>query len=352
MSTKKIIALLLALAMCLSMAACGGKKNKDEAAEDPAAAEELEAETEAEEEVTGTEETEEGEETSEEVTEEEEEGPQSFNVILYGRALENVNIRKGAGKDFEKLDKVEAGTIVEIYEKSDKIDGYTWYRIGEDMWVADDGTWFELCDSEIYTEGYFGVNPWDFTEEMRQEWIVEQVKAEANITPSGADPTFGWVITQLDPAQNSGVNYRVCYQGDSFGIVYNVACTLSKAGDLTMVISGDNRAGYDPSVNYSWEASLATPVQQTVYEGQEAEVLEAVKAHCEWYEPWLAATFPDGITEGFGCDWVIDKEPESDSVWVGYLYVWGDTSAAEIYNFTAVLTDGAYTIEDTNGPVI
>ena len=347
MNINKIIALLLALAMCLSMAACG-KKDKEETAEDPTEVEEVAEEMEEPAEEETSEEEEPAEETEEEAAEEEEEKPQSFDVILYGHALENVNVRSGAGKDFEKLDKVEAGSIVEIYEKTDKIDGYNWYRIGEDMWVADDGTWFELCDSEIYVEGYFGVNPWNFTEELRAEWVLDQVRNQAEITASTADKTFGWTVEKADPSLHPGADYCVAYAGEFYGVVYEAECAISKTGDMNINVTTDERSNYDPSVNYDWTVGLDEPYEQTVYEGEKLAVIEAVKAHCEWYAPWFAGRYPNGLTQGNYCDWFLDYQ--GDGVWTGYLLVAEVTDAAAMYEFRAALDGENYIIEDVDGP--
>ena len=349
MNINKIIALLLALAMCLSMAACG-KKDKEETAEDTTEVEEVAEEMEEPAEEETSEEEEPAEETEEEAAEEEEEKPQSFDVILYGHALENVNVRSGAGKDFEKLDKVEAGSIVEIYEKTDKIDGYNWYRIGEDMWVADDGTWFEFCDSEIYVDGYFGVNPWNFTEELRAEWVLDQVRNQADIKPSTADSTFEWFVDKADPNFAPGVDYYVYYQGGYYGMVYETECAISKAGDLTINVTVDDRSNYDPTVNYDWTVGQDEPYVQTVYEGEYLAVLNAVKEHCEWYDPWFAGRYPNGLTQGSNCDWSLNYE--GDGVWTGDLYTADLMGAASIYNFRVTTVDGAYSVEDVDGPYL
>jgi len=63
---------------------------------------------------------------------------------------ENINIRSGAGTNFEKKSKYFRGTIVILYEEK-SADDLTWYRVSKDgakteLWIADDGTWLDFAD--------------------------------------------------------------------------------------------------------------------------------------------------------------------------------------------------------------
>lgn len=120
---------------------------------------------------------------------------------LWARTLENINIRSDAGTGFDKVDKIEKGTIVELLDMQEA-DGYTWYKIDEGRWIADDGTWLDICTDLEYIQGYF--NAPELTEaeaitlaKEHAAWIKEYV---ASKYPTVADKpeTYLWGAELLE----------------------------------------------------------------------------------------------------------------------------------------------------------
>jgi|GEM_PF-7133013 len=92
----------------------------------------------------------------------------SPSVILYCRALENINIRRNPDTKEEKIGKVLAGDIIKVVEGPVVSGGYDWYRINNSGWIANNGEWLMFCSEEQYNEGYFqlsekSTSPWDPT---------------------------------------------------------------------------------------------------------------------------------------------------------------------------------------------
>ena len=120
-------------------------------------------------------------------------GDDNTDPIYYACTLENINIRSGAGTAYEKIDKIAAGTVTEIFQKTDKGDGYVWYRIGDGRWIADDGTWLSICNADEYTEGYFDApEEEDVTEEPAESTAedgtaTEQTPAEGTAAETPAE---------------------------------------------------------------------------------------------------------------------------------------------------------------------
>lgn len=91
-----------------------------------------------------------------------------------------------------------------------------------------------------------------------------------------------------------------------------------------------------------WEKTADEPYKQTTYYGQTAEALAAVKAHCTWYDSWVKNEFPNGLTNGYYCDWQIDQV--SETTWVGSLFVADFSGAWSPYEFTVEYNGTEYVI--------
>ena len=110
--------------------------------------------------------------------------------------------------------------------------------------------------------------------------------------------------------------------------------------ELTFVWAKDNTS--DDMGYAEWEKTADEPYKQTTYYGQTAEALAAVKAHCTWYDSWVKSEFPNGLTNGYYCDWQIDQV--SETTWVGSLFVADFSGAWAPYEFTVEYNGTGYVI--------
>ncbi len=118
---------------------------------------------------------------------------------------------------------------------------------------------------------------------------------------------------------------------------------IATDGTWIDILSGPGEsAEYDPGDEDEWWNQPAEPYTQFQYSGDLKDVLDAVKAHCTWYDSWLKSNFPDGMTTYRGADW--DVWQESDGSYSGGLYQFGDTSAAYVYQFTVDMINGQYVV--------
>lgn len=238
------------------------------------------------------------------------------------KLLEDLNIRTGPGTNYNTTGVLKKGNTAKYYEVK-SAGGYTWYRIGDNSWIANDGTWLEV-DGVAPVSNQAAPN-----EEIIQEKALQMIKDYAKITESHADSEFWWDVYETDSN-----TYHVSYENNPFvGLVVISAEVVydPKTDKLEGTITEDNRATYDPDRDYSGEfwASLDDPVEMTVYTGQDAEVLEAVKNSLPWYEQYIKTNFPNGPTKGYAYDWyVFSTGPNTWNVGFG---THGLTSAANTY---------------------
>ncbi|MDO4812079.1 MAG: hypothetical protein Q3995_00980 [Eubacteriales bacterium] len=101
--------------------------------------------------------------------------------------------------------------------------------------------------------------------------------------------------------------------------------------------SSSDDVGYD-----EWAEAADEPYKQRTYYGQTAEALAAVKAHCTWYDSWVKSEFPNGLTNGYYCDWQIDQV--SDTTWIGSLFAADFSGAWSPYEFTVEYNGTEYVI--------
>lgn len=101
--------------------------------------------------------------------------------------------------------------------------------------------------------------------------------------------------------------------------------------------SGSDDVGYD-----EWAEAADEPYKQRTYYGQTAEALAAVKAHCTWYDSWVKNEFPNGLTNGYYCDWQIDQV--SETTWIGSLFAADFSGAWAPYEFTVEYNGTEYVI--------
>ncbi len=119
--------------------------------------------------------------------------------------------------------------------------------------------------------------------------------------------------------------------------------SLPDAADYPDPSDEDDSSDYEDA----WWEESDEPYTQYQYTGQLAEVLNAVKAHCTWYNGWIKENFPDGMIQSWGADW--DIWEDGPDRWSGYLYNFGETGASSVYNFTVELKNGEYVIVEEEG---
>lgn len=176
-------------------------------------------------------------------------GDDNDEPILYACALENINIRSGAGTEYEKIDKLAEGTVTEIFQKTEK-GSYTWYRIGEGRWVADDGTWLSVCDASEYTEGYFDAPEEEETAEEPAE-TPDDGTAVATETPADGTATTETPATPAEGAAGTIVPYvPVVYEGSDLAALEAVKNTISWLSQFESIYPPSHR---DTAYYWDWE---------------------------------------------------------------------------------------------------
>ena len=166
--------------------------------------------------------------------------------LLYAKTIENINIRNGAGTEFEKIDKLMADTETEIFQIVTRGDGYTWYRIGEDRWIADDGTWLDICTVDEYAEGYFAEETTEDPAEEPAETPAEGSAEQHGANPAdpSTDPGFEIVHDPLAPYA------PMTYDGQEQTILAEVKQGISCLTQFESIYPADHR---DAVHYWDWE---------------------------------------------------------------------------------------------------
>lgn len=207
---------------------------------------------------------------------EDELGDDNTAPILYAFTLENINIRSGAGTSYEKIDKIAAGTVTEIFQKTDKGDGYVWYRIGDGRWIADDGTWLSICSADEYTEGYFDVPEEEDVTGEPAESSAEDATTEEQ---APADGTTGETLPETPPDGSTGTMTPYVpkvYEGRELDIINTVKSGISWLTQFESIFPASHR-----EASFYWDWELIATSENTWNVG--LMNVDGINPHYEYY---------------------------------------------------------------------